>query len=220
MTLIEAVVVIFVIAFFVMLLLPSLSHSGRGRAQKIACTNNLKQLGLAYKIWAGDNSDKYPMAVSVTNGGAMELMTTPDAWKVFQVMSNELSTPKVIYCPEDSQHGSAATNWGDDLKNKISYLIGVDATETNPAAILSGDGNFLRNRAPANSGFVNVATNEDLAWDNSRHIAVTKKAWLLNIKSAYGYIGFTDGSIQSLSQSDLIKQLQQTGFATNRFFIP
>ena len=218
MTLIEAVVVIFVIAFLVMVFLPAISAPRHRHGY--ACPNNLKQLGLAYKIWAGDNSDKYPMAVSVTNGGAMELMTTPDAWKVFQVMSNELCTPKVLYCPEDSQHGSAATNWGDDLKNKISYFIGVDTTDANPAAILSGDGNFLRNRAPANFGFVNVTTNDDLAWDNSRHIAVTKKAWLLNSKSAYGNIGLADGSIQISSQSDLIKQLQRTGFATNRFFIP
>ena len=218
MTLIEAVVVIFVIAFVALIFLQE--NGAPRKAKKIACTNNLKQLGLAYKIWSGDSTDKYPMAVSVTNGGAMELMTTPDAWKVFQVMSNELSTPKVIYCPEDSQHGSAATNWGDDLKNKISYFCGVDATDGNPAAILSGDGNFLRNRAPANFGFVNVATNDDLAWDNSRHIAVTKKAWLLNSKSAYGNIGLADGSVQIFSQSDLTKQLQQTGFATNRFFIP
>jgi hypothetical protein len=184
------------------------------------CTNNLKQTGLAYKIWAGDNHDKYPMEISVTNGGAMELMTTPDAWKVFQVMSNELSTPKVIYCPEDSLHGSAATNWGDDLKNKISYFIGVDANDALPSAILSGDGNFLLNDAPANYGFVNVISNATLAWDTTRHGGETKQGWFTKVKTGTGNIGLADGSVQSLSQSGLTNQLHQTGFVTNRFFIP
>src|ERR1043165_7756257 len=90
MTLIEAVVVIFVIAFLVMMFLPALLSPRHG-AKRINCASNLKQLGLAYKIWAGDNNDKYPMEVSVTNGGTMELLNTADAWQTFQVMSNELS---------------------------------------------------------------------------------------------------------------------------------
>ena len=219
MTLIEAVVVIFIIAFLALILLPALQPRNN-RCQKIACTNNLKQLGLAYKIWAGDNNDKYPMGIFITNGGALELMNTPDAWKVFQVMSNELSTPKVIYCPEDAQHGGFATNWGDDLKNKISYFIGLDANEARPAAILSGDGNFLLNNAPANHGFVNAAANASLAWDTTRHGGEMKQGWFTKTKTGAGNLGFVDGSVQGLSQSSLTNQLQQTGFATNRFFIP
>src|ERR1039458_640520 len=100
MTIFEVIVVVSIIAILVALLLPVLArhHSG---GQRIDCTNNLKQLGLAYRIWAGDNNDKYPMQVSAINGGAMELVGGPDEWKTFQVMSNELSTPKILYCPED-----------------------------------------------------------------------------------------------------------------------
>ena len=36
------------------------------------CENNLKQVGLAYTIWAEDNGGKYPMQLSETNGGTME----------------------------------------------------------------------------------------------------------------------------------------------------
>jgi len=48
----------------------------------------------------------------------MELLGGPDAWKTFQVMSNELSTPIILFCPQDSEHAGYATNFGDDLKKQ------------------------------------------------------------------------------------------------------
>src|ERR1700712_3928145 len=64
----------------------------------ISCANNLRQVGLAFRIWAGDGGDKFPMQVSVTNGGTMELVESGTVFPHFQIMSNELNTPKVLYC--------------------------------------------------------------------------------------------------------------------------
>lgn len=218
MTLIEAVLVIFIIALLAMMLLPAIMHPQHHHGY-LRCANNLKQVGLAYRIWASDNNDKYPMAVSVTNGGAMEFMNTADAWKTFQVMSNELSTPKVIYCPEDALHAGCATNWGNDLKNKISYFIGVDAT-TNENVLLSGDDHFLINGSPVKPGLIEVTSNTPIAWDSSRHLSVETHAWIFKKKAAYGFIGLGDGSVQSVSCSGLTNSVQQTGLATNRLVIP
>jgi type II secretory pathway pseudopilin PulG len=220
MTLTEAVVVICIIAFLVMLLLPVLANHGGNKCQKISCTNNLKQLGLAYKIWAGDNNDKLPMEVSVTNGGAMELMNTPDAWKAFQVMSNELSTPKTIYCPKDSAHGGYATNWDDSLKHKISYFIGLDATGTNLTAFLSGDDHFHLNQSPIPPGRVDLTATAPLEWDASRHGNIAKEHWYTQAKIGTGNLLLGDGSVQSTTSSTLRHYLTQTGLATNRLFIP
>ena len=220
MTIFEVIVVVSIIAILVAMLLPVLArhHSG---GQRIDCTNNLKQLGLAYRIWAGDNNDKYPMQVSAINGGAMELVGGPDAWKTFQVMSNELSTPKILYCPEDAAHGGAATNFGDDLKNKISYFIDAYATVANTNVLLSGDDHFLINGSPVKPGLIEVTSNTPIAWDSSRHVFVETHAWVFKKKTGWGNIGLGDGSIRwQMTSPGLTNLLSQTGLAANRLAIP
>jgi prepilin-type N-terminal cleavage/methylation domain-containing protein len=127
-TLIELLVVIAIIAILAAMLLPALAAAKR-KAQKINCVNNLKQVGLSFRLWEGDNGDRYPMAVSYTSGGASEYLShqntatagttaTPsyNPGVVFLVMSNELATPKILACPSDTIH-NVATNftWGNLL---------------------------------------------------------------------------------------------------------
>jgi prepilin-type N-terminal cleavage/methylation domain-containing protein len=71
MTLIEVLVVIVVLAVLTLLFFPWPEPTARRKSAQINCVNNLHQIGLAYRSWAGDNNDKFPMEVSVTNGGAM-----------------------------------------------------------------------------------------------------------------------------------------------------
>jgi type II secretory pathway pseudopilin PulG len=206
MTLVEAVVVIVVIAFLTLMVLPAIMPPQR-KASRILCANNLKQIGLAYKIWAGDHNDKYPMNVSVTNGGTMELMETPEAWETYLVMSNELNIPKTIICPEDGDRGEIASCSWSNCRSNISYFIGMNANETNFDALLGGDDNFEINGILVKPGPLLIPSNSPIMWSSARHVKV-------------GNILLSDGSVQGTTRSSLRNYISQSGYPTNRLIIP
>jgi hypothetical protein len=209
LTLVEVLVVIVVLVVLVVLLLPAFISDRPRHAPRIYCVNNLKEIGLAYRLWAGDNNDKFPMQVSITdtNGGTLELISTGNVVTTFQIMSNELSTPKILYCTADKDH-TRATDFTTNFSAKnISYFIGVDADQTHPQMNLSGDDNFAINGVLVKSGILELSTNAPVSWTSARHHFA-------------GNIGLADGSVQEVTQNGLRQTLQQTGFATNRLAIP
>lgn len=212
LTLLEVLVVVFIL-FFVAVILYPVDHTERRNAQRIVCASNLKEIVLATRIWEGDHHDLYPMTVSYTNGGAMEQAITGDVAAVFQVMSNELSiprilnepsTPRILICPADDDH-IPATNFpsGFSAKN-ISYFVGVNASETDPQMLLTGDDNIEIDGIPVNSGLLNLRTNQLISWSSARH-------------KFCGNVAMSDGSVQPLTT----KRLQNcVSLATNRIAIP
>jgi prepilin-type N-terminal cleavage/methylation domain-containing protein len=182
-TLIELLVVIAIIAILAAMLLPALAAAKR-KAQKINCVNNLKQVGIAFRIWEGDNGDKYPMALASAQGGANEMVsslgnsgttTTPTPGPanklnvpyLFSVMSNELATPKILLCPSDASYRSVGLNFSCSslgpvtanyaLSNGVvSYFVCGDASDAYPQLILAGDRNIgtVANSGSAASGSV------------------------------------------------------------------
>jgi prepilin-type N-terminal cleavage/methylation domain-containing protein len=149
-TLIELLVVIAIIAILAALLLPALAAAKR-KAQRINCVSNLKQVGIAFRLWEGDNGDRYPMAVTTDKNGAKDKIYTggvaPSAGygitNIFTCMSNELSTPKVLFCPSDSVR-NYTTNFAMMTFNdkNMSYFVCGDAAEAYPQMILDGDRNI------------------------------------------------------------------------------
>jgi DNA-directed RNA polymerase subunit RPC12/RpoP len=108
--------------------------------------NNLKQIGLAFRVWAGDYSTQFPFNVSQAQGGTRELCD-PDSngfernpVPIFMVMSNELTTPLVLYCPDDKTK-EATANFASLTTNNISYQLrtGTNVNLNNPWEILAVD---------------------------------------------------------------------------------
>jgi prepilin-type processing-associated H-X9-DG protein len=212
LTLFETIVVIAVLAVALAMILPALAKAKR-RSSKLNCASNIKQIGIAFRLWEGDNNDKYPMAVSVTNGGAMELVATGNAAACFQVMSNELSTPKILLCPEDT-HRTYATNFSTGFSgDNISYFISADAVEIYPQMILDGDANLLVDGKPVQPGILNLRTGTTIAWTKDRH-------------HGNGNIGMADGSAQQVTGNGLNSAVRSctngvpTNNAANRWLIP
>jgi prepilin-type processing-associated H-X9-DG protein len=206
LTLVEVLVIVFVLACLVAISLPRLAAAKRNSPGPW-CINNLKQISLAARIWASDNDDKYPFEISVTIGGTMELNHGRNAWMNFLVMSNELSTPKVLICPQDAKHLPAASNFSAQLAGHVSYFVGLDAKERHPQLILSGDDNLEIGGIPAKPSYLELSTNAPITWSADRH-------------KSCGNIVFADGSVQQLTTNGLQRSFYQTGLATNRLAIP
>ena len=204
MTLLELLVVIAILALLATLLLPTLAAAKR-KAQLITCNGYLKEVGLSFKIWEGDHTNFFPMSISTNCGGTLEYAANGETFRHFQVMSNELSTPKIIVCPADVRQ--PAKDFGPTFCNtNVSYLVGLDADDTKPQMPLAGDRNIVGGIKLAN-GILEITTNQLVSWSSELHGGVEN-------------VGFADGSVSQLTASGLQQIFHQTGLATNRLAIP
>ncbi|EEF59311.1 type II secretion system protein [Pedosphaera parvula] len=203
-TLIELLLAIVTVVILVGVLLPALL-TAKSRRQRSDCTNNLKQIGVSFRMWSGDSGDKYQMGVESKYGGSMGAIVTGEVFRHFECMSNELNMPLVLTCPSDDR--LPAATFKTLANTNLSYFVGVDADDSQPQAFLSGDRNLMTNGVAAGTGSAVVRSNFTLTFSERMH-------------GRKGNIGLGDGSVQWVDSVGLQKLLQSTGSDTNRLAMP
>jgi len=127
------------------MVLPELAKAKRHTVtQKTGCEYNMRQVGLAFKIWALDHNDQFPFNVSTNSGGTLELCSPgPDGFEKnpvphFQIISEELSTPSYLACPNDKTKHAASNFESLQLAN-VTYLLrtGTNVNAQNPQQVLA-----------------------------------------------------------------------------------
>jgi hypothetical protein len=83
------------------------------KAQRIQCVSNMKQIGLAARMWANDHKDILPVD--------------------FLTMQNELNSPKILVCPAETNRPAART-WSE-FSGSSYVILSPGIPETRPDVV-------------------------------------------------------------------------------------
>jgi len=193
-TLLELLCTVAIVAILLALLLPVLEQ-GFGRARRVACTSQLRNIGAAFSTWAHEHGDLYPMQVPVSQGGTREFaeatIANPAvsfAFKHFQALSNELAVAKVLRCPAD-KYRAPAEHFAVLANSNVSYWVNLGAA-------------FGRSDSPI-VGDRNVRTDGRMEWTYVRFGASNVVEFSAELHGHRGNVLFGDGHVSLFDSESL-----------------
>ncbi len=202
----DLLVVVGFIILLVGMLLPRLAVP-RNKSDRIRCVNNLKNIGLSFRISASDHGDRLPweLAARAKDDGG-----TPQRALDFAIMlTNELSTPQLLYCPADRK--DAVTSWEQAKVIRISYFFGLGSVgaATNSAlatSFLAGDRN-ITNGLAMKRGVLELPSDRRAGWTHEMH-------------DLHGNVVLGDGSVQMMSGGQLNDSIRALPGPAFRILVP
>jgi prepilin-type processing-associated H-X9-DG protein len=180
LTLVEVVVVIF--AFFVLAATLLAAVNAPRVRNSVGCVNHLKQLALAFA---------QSPATAIATGNVLTVSGGKGiAESIFQGMSNELASPRILVCPGDRARIPVGSFANPITARNASYFINLDSHEASPQSVLFGDDNLENHGRRVQSGLFQVSSNRLMSWTIERH-------------GFSGNVALADGSVQAVKSAGL-----------------
>ena len=135
-------------------------------------------------------------------------------------MSNECGNPKILICPFEPERWSnimSDFNMGVSLMTNslasksnaaVSFFASLDADETTPTVILSGDRHLLTNRFNLDGRLFLASSN------------VTSASWIPSHHDGLGNYALSDGSVQQYTSAKMRTGIASSGDTTAWTYFP
>jgi len=190
----------------------------RPRSERITCLNNLRQIGLGFRTYAGAHEDLFPWLISPPEGIRGPRTTrAQNAYDCFVPASNELASPKILVCPTDKLTPVIAIDfsivpqkglgWAGFQNFAVSYFAGLDTSTALPNTLLAGDHN-IRPLPIQNCGTVFVTARTLVYNDPSL-------GWTNGVHEYQGNLLRADGVVLQLTSEELRAAVRGSGDANS-----
>jgi prepilin-type processing-associated H-X9-DG protein len=185
-TIIDVLVVVATLGLLAVIL-PALARPRPINRGRMVCINNLRQIGLAFRMWSNDHDDRLPW--QDTNVVATSLAP----YEYFLAAKMELNSPKILVCPFDQDRTRTSIFDQSFSDQNVSYFLCLDADQTKPNTLLSGDRSLSTNEMIL-SGLRTLRDSKQVNWSPGIH-------------EDGGNLGFADGSVQFVTSRSLPKMM-------------